>query len=68
MCPCQPPPPAAAGLSAWKPDLEDSRCVLIIDGALLLHGGAVGALAQGDYLQPKHRAVSPRTGPKQGHL
>lgn len=51
-----------------KPDLEDSRRVLVIDGALLSHGRAVGALAQGDELQPKQGTVSPGSGPNQGHL
>lgn len=62
------PPASPPSAAAWEPDLEDSRCVFIINGVLLLHGGVVRALAQGGYLQPEQGAVSPGNGPIQGHL
>lgn len=62
------PPAPPTACHPPEPDLEDSRGVFIINRALLLHGGAVGALAQGGHLQAEQGAVSPGSGPNQGHL
>lgn len=62
------PPASPLSAAPWEPDLEDCRCVFIVNGVMLLQGGAVRALAQGGYLQPEQGAVSTGNGPDQGHL
>lgn len=62
------PPASPPSAAPWEPDLEDGRCIFIINGVLLPHGGAVRALAQGGYLQSEQGAVSAGNGPDQGHL
>lgn len=47
-------------------NLEDSRIILVINGVLLPHGWAVGALTHNGHLQPEQGPVSPGLGPNQG--